>query len=242
MTSLALVYEGSPFDAIRQVRADGSEFWSARDLFPLLGYTDWRNFHESMNRARAAADNIEAGHDHFVAATKLIGAGKGAQREVVDYELTRFGAYLTAMNGDPRKPEIAAAQTYFAVQTRRAEVAQQASPLGLARLMLEQLEAQDARVRQLEVAQEQQAGAIAVLTETIERQTTTEWVTALGYARRKRLATDNASVAKLGRAATKASRELNIPVHTQSDQRWGSVNTYHVDALDIAAGRIVGAS
>jgi len=231
MTTLALVSAGSPFDAIRQVRPDGTEFWSARDLFPLLGYGKWENFHTVINRAKLAAENSDPGRDHFAGARKMVAIGDGAQRALVDYELTRFGAYLTAMNGDPRKDEIAAAQTYFAVQTRRAEVAQQASPLGLARLMLEQLEAQDARLTAVE-------GQVLEIRGELVRQTTTEWVTALGYARRSGLSTDNSSVAKLGRAATKASRELNIPVHTQSDQRWGSVNAYHVDALEIAAERI----
>jgi DNA-damage-inducible protein D len=235
MSALMLVSDGSPFDAIRQVRADGSEFWSARDLMPLLGYSGWENFHSAVNRARLAAENSQPGSDHVRSATKMIIAGKGATREAVDYELTRFGAYLVAMNGDPRKDEIAAAQTYFAVQTRRAEIAQQASPLGLARLMLEQLEQQDARLTAVESQMLEVRGELV-------RQTTTEWVTALGYARRNGLSTDNSSVAKLGRAATKASRELNIPVHTQSDQRWGSVNAYHVDALEIAAERIAGAS
>lgn len=231
MTALTLISGGSPFDAIRQLRADGTEFWSARDLFPLLGYTDWRNFHESMNRARAAADNIEAGHDHFVGATKLIGAGKGALRELVDYELTRFGAYLTAMNGDPRKPEIAAAQTYFAVQTRRAEVAQQASPLGLARLMLEQLEQQDARLTSVEL----QVGEIRG---ELDRQNSVEFLTALAYAKTNGLPTANSYVNRLGRAAAKVSHELSLPIYEQPSQVWGKVNVYKLDALVIAAERV----
>ena len=115
----------SPFDSIKQTRPGGSEFWSARDLQPLLGYDQWRRFGESVERATAACEN--SGHkasDHFAGAGKKIVAGKGAAREVADYHLTRYAAYLVAMNGDPRKPEIAAAQTYFAVQTYQQETNQ----------------------------------------------------------------------------------------------------------------------
>lgn len=107
----------SPFEAIKQVRADGSEFWSARDLMPMLGYDRWENFSAALDRAKIAAEaqghNIE---DLFRGVTK-----KGGGRPQQDFELARFAAYLVAMNGDPRKPEIAAAQAYFAIQTHIAE-------------------------------------------------------------------------------------------------------------------------
>lgn len=111
---------GSPFDAIRQVRADGTEFWSARDLMPLLGYGDkWQNFANAIDRAMVAAE-VQG----FVVADLFTGVSKkGAGRPQEDFELARFACYLVAMNGDPRKPEIAAAQTYFAVRTREAETA-----------------------------------------------------------------------------------------------------------------------
>ncbi|CAM4161296.1 BRO family protein [Deinococcus marmoris] len=144
----------SVFESIRRARPDGSEFWSARDLQAVLGYDTWRNFTESMERARAACDNSgQDSRDHFVGASKMIEAGKGATRDVLDHHLTRYACYLTAMNGDPRKAEIAAAQTYFTVQTRRAELATPAlpaSPLTLARQMLESLEAQETRVSAIE--------------------------------------------------------------------------------------------
>lgn len=110
----------SPFDAIRHVEDDGTEWWSARELLPLLGYPRWGDSRDAIERAIASCRN--AGHDvaeNFRNAPKVSGArGPAAQ----DVHLTRFGAYLVAMNGDPRKTEIAAAQRYFAIQTRRAEI------------------------------------------------------------------------------------------------------------------------
>jgi hypothetical protein len=126
MTQLQKAQTLNPFDALRRTRPDTGEFWSARELAPLLGYDTWRNFSESIERARTACDNSgQDSRDHIVGASKMITVGKGAEREVLDYHLTRYAAYLVAMNGDARKDEVAQAQTYFAVQTRRAEVAQQ---------------------------------------------------------------------------------------------------------------------
>ncbi len=110
------------FESIKQLSPYGAEYWSARELAPLLGYDSWRRFEDTIDRAKAACRNAsqEIG-DHFASAVKMVSIGSGAQREVEDYALSRFGCYLVAMNGDPRKPEIASAQVYFAVQTRRAE-------------------------------------------------------------------------------------------------------------------------
>lgn len=112
------VPEAPTFDLLRQSRADGTEFWSARDLMGPLGYgADWRNFAAAIDRARTAAVNQGlAPETLFVGVTE-----KGAGRPREDVQLARFAAYLVAMNGDPRKPEIAAAQSYFAVKTRQAE-------------------------------------------------------------------------------------------------------------------------
>lgn len=109
----------NPFDVIRRVTPEGREFWSARELMPLLGYDSWRRFADAIQRARISARN--SGHD----VTSLFAGSvkKSDGRPAEDFHLARFACYLVAMNGDPRKPEIAAAQTYFAVKTREAETA-----------------------------------------------------------------------------------------------------------------------
>ena len=110
----------SPFDSIKRVGTDGAEYWSARDLMPLMGYGAWHNFMIPVKRARKSSENVgmTCNFNDVVKVVEREGRG-GVERK--DVHLDRMAAYLVAMNGDPNKPEVAAAQTYFAVQTRVAE-------------------------------------------------------------------------------------------------------------------------
>lgn len=111
------------FDDIAHETDDGVEFWYARELQAILGYTEWRNFNSVIEKAKLSC--INAGNivsDWFVDVNKPITSGKGRTELIQDYLLTRYACYLIAQNGDPRKDEIAFAQSYFAVKTREAEI------------------------------------------------------------------------------------------------------------------------
>ncbi len=108
------------------IEYDGVECWSARELYPILGYSKWERFKDAMERAKDSCTNAgESVANHFAGAGKMVKLGSGAERQIDDVILTRYACYLVAQNGDPRKPEIAFAQNYFAVQTRRAELVHQ---------------------------------------------------------------------------------------------------------------------
>ena len=122
----------SPFEAIKHTTEDGAEYWSARELGQVLGYTRWENFHTAVKRAMTACESSGyAVSDHFHDSVKMIETGKGATREVADYDLSRYACYLVVQNGDPEKPVIAAGQTYFAIRTREAELTEEALAQGM---------------------------------------------------------------------------------------------------------------
>ena len=108
------------------LEVDGVECWSARELQKLLGYSKWENFTNVINKAKVACENV--GHnvsDHFPDVRKMVALGSGSERDIDDVMLTRYACYLIAQNGNPRKEQVAFAQTSFAVQTRKAELIEQ---------------------------------------------------------------------------------------------------------------------
>lgn len=116
----------SDFESLAQTTENGVEFWLARDLQQLLWYTEWRNFIKVIDKAKDSVDTSQVDtSDHFVEINKKVSLGSNAQREIEDIMLTRYACYLIAQNGDPSKPEIAFAQSYFALQTRKIELIEQ---------------------------------------------------------------------------------------------------------------------
>ncbi len=115
--------EFSTFESIKRVNDNGIEFWSARELMPILEYAKWDNFKEVIEKAMNSAKNAHADVDnHFPEVGKMVSVGYGNDRHITDYHLTRYACYLIAQNGNPRKIPIAQAQAYFARQTRRQEL------------------------------------------------------------------------------------------------------------------------
>ena len=111
------------FDNIKHVNEYGQEFWYARELQPVLEYSQWRYLKEAIERAKTACNNSGQNvADHFAEVRKMVDIGSNAKRSVEDYELSRYACYLIVMNGDPRKEVIALGQTYFAVKTRQQEL------------------------------------------------------------------------------------------------------------------------
>ena len=111
------------FDEILHTAEENVEFWYARELMAFLGYDRWENFHKAIERAIESCSSVGIEpSDHFRGVTKMVPVGSGAERGIKDYMMTRYACYLVAQNGDPRKEEIAFAQCYFAVQTRKQEL------------------------------------------------------------------------------------------------------------------------
>lgn len=124
----------SPFEAIRHTTVEGAEYWSARELMTVLDYRTWLKFKPVIKKAEEACEaSGQAVSDHMSRVEQMIATGKGAHRAVEDYQLSRYACYLVVMNGDPEKSIVALGQTYFAVRTREAELAEEAALQGLSR-------------------------------------------------------------------------------------------------------------
>ena len=113
------------FEDIKHIDENGIEFWYARELMPILKYSNWQNFEKIIGKAKISCKNSDISiFEHFTEVNKTIKMPKGATKTIVDYKLTRYACYLIAQNGDNRKKVIALAQTYFAVQTRKQEISE----------------------------------------------------------------------------------------------------------------------
>ena len=113
------------FENIKHVDENGVEYWYARELMPILQYSNWQNFEKIIDKAKKSCQNSDISvFEHFPDVRKTIKMPKGAEKTILDYKLTRYACYLIAQNGDSRKKVIALAQTYFAVQTRKQEISE----------------------------------------------------------------------------------------------------------------------
>jgi DNA-damage-inducible protein D len=221
----------TPFDAIKRTD-NGGEYWTARDLQPLLGYGKWERFESAIDRAKLAAKNSGVDPDQAISRLRGMVAQGGAAR--IDYRLTRYGAYLIAMNGDPRKTEIAEAQTYFAVKTREAEIvsASPAAPpapmddLDLAEMILRSLRVQRQQIAEVQEGQRE----LQARMDGIEG--LHDWFAALAYAKMTGLSTERGYLQRLGTAAGRITRRMGMEPAKTQHALYGSVNTYPIAALD----------
>lgn len=242
MSEIALPGSESPFDALRHVGAGGRESWSARELQRVMSYARWENFEVPLNRAMKAAENVGADVvSNFLRSQKIVNS-----RAVGDYELTRYAAYLVAMNGDPNKAEVAQAQTYFAVKTREAEAAT-ASPTS-------ELDILRRAIDQIEEAQRRAARAEAAAVEAVQEATVAnaridaiegrhDYYAALGWAKLRKFApSDERTLASLGRIASTVGKQSGMLPGSAPHAHFGSVNTWPLEVWDEAARRLRGAA
>jgi len=216
---------GSPFDQIKRLRPDGSEYWLARELLPLMGYNRWEDFQTALERAKQAAEN--SGMD----VTRLFrrGSKKSGGRPREDYELERDAAYLVALNGDPRKSETAAGQAYFVARTQQAESMASVSVFDLMRAQIDQVEAAHRTA--------EEAKAIATKTEArldaIEGRH--DWYSALGYARLVGHGnTSSQFLNKVGRQASSIAKANGVDAVKVPHALYGTANSYPVWVWELA--------
>jgi DNA-damage-inducible protein D len=214
----------SPFDAIKHLDERG-EHWFARELMAHFGYARWSDVKDGVGRAVVSIANelgVSAAQNHIEAGRNMVSLGRGAKREIDDYRLTRYGAYIWAMNGDPRKPEVAAAQTYFAVRTAQAEAAERTGDdLDLIQGMLDAIRADRVRLTVMEAKVAAIEGAH-------------DWFTALAYAKLNGHPTNRPFLAKVGKRATALLHGRGEEPVPRQDATFGKVNTYPLDVLEQA--------
>ncbi|MDA2805732.1 hypothetical protein [Nocardiopsis suaedae] len=226
----------TPFDSIKEVDADGAEIWRARKLQALMAYAQWKNLKPAIERAMASARNQGVDTDDaFREANEVSGSRNLGQRRQ-DFKLTRFAAYLVAMNGDPNKPEVAAAQAYFAVRTREAEVAEQkptGDDLDVLQGMIDRLREDRQRIVAVEGRQDVTEAKVAAI------EGKHDWFTALGYAKLNGRPTNRPHLQRVGAVAGRILRSRGEEPVKRQDATFGSVNTYPADVLAQAFEEVV---
>lgn len=241
----------SPFDQIMEIDGDGAPVWRARNLMTLMGYPRWGDFQRVLVRATAAAQNTGMTVDEVFRRSPNNPSDLGG-RPREDFKLTRDAAYLTALNGDPNKAEVAAAQLYFVEQTKKQEVAEIApaivertpvavDDLALMETMLHAIRADRQRLAAVEAVQAVQVAEqqeIRARMDGIEGRH--DWFAALAYAKMNGVSTERGFLQRLGTAAGRITRRMGFEPAKAPHALYGFVNTYPLAALDGAVEALGG--
>jgi DNA-damage-inducible protein D len=222
----AALENANPFDAGRITCAQGGEDrWSARWLQEQLGYPTWQHFEPVVERAKQTAHN----EGFNIKTLFTVQRENSGGRPRIDYQVTRYAAYLIAMNGHPSKPAVAAAQHYFAVKTRQAEVAPDPSSFDLMRMMIDRLEASDRKAEEARaLAQKAEARLDAI-------EGHHDWFSALGYARVHGIQnTSTQFLNRVGRQASSVAKANDIEPAKVPHPLFGEVNSYPSWIWDLA--------
>lgn len=242
---------GSPFDRIKQTRPDGTEYWCARRLQILMGYARWENFQPAIARAMQTASNtgMDVAHE-FLLVPPVLGSqerstsGRFATGSREDYELSRTAAHLVSMNGDPNKPEVAAAQIYFSERTEQAETIQ-ANLAGMPDWVRQQM-ATLMQIGKIEADQRrQEVEIVRQAKELLEHRARLDaiegahdWYSALAYAKLYSLPTERGFLAKVGTRAGQILRDSGSEPGKTQHPAYGTVNTYPDSVLACAFSEV----
>jgi hypothetical protein len=237
----------SPFDTLRQFTDTGVEVWYARQLMSLLGYVRWENFAKAIKRAMVACANSQ----DSVSAHFCVIMRNGDGRNSEDFQLSRHACYLVAMCGDPEKPQIAQAQTYFAAKTREAELTAQQPKTKiqilaeLATQMAAQEQIQIAQAKEIELIKQQQALESARIDEITQltHQHDAEidrvfspnghYFSVIGYARNRGIKIGIETAKEIGRKCSAYCKENQIKIEKLNDPRFGTVGSYPESIIDL---------
>lgn len=233
LTIMTQMIPGNPFDRIRHVDECNFEYWTGRELMPLLGYSSWNKFEGVIDRAKQACSNTGNSVDnHFICFEKVVKRPQGGGSAQVDYKLSRYSCYLIAMNGDPRKLEIASAQSYFAIKTTEAEnnqlqTKQPQNHLQVLAATIQQLGAVAENLVELDKKQKE----LESRTETLEDKMAalngaSNYYTVRGYCSVKKIKMSEAMARRVGICASQICKEKGYKTGSVPDERHGKVNSY----------------